>query len=93
MHGRLHQFTPDYENYRNVGVTFQHVYGVEPNPLDDNRSRRYGMLRDVFLRFLSINLGTIVNFAYGGTMLALTASAGCDEFLNATAKRQYYQRE
>ncbi len=75
---------PDYTKFKDVPTAFRTVYSSEPNPLDDNRSRRYGMLRDVFLRFLSVNLGTITAFAYGGTQLATYCIGGRDEFLNAT---------
>ena len=76
---------PDYEGYETLCDAFGTAYGSSPNPNDEGRSHRYGMLRDVFLRFLSINLGTIASFSLGATSLATYCIGGRDEFLNATA--------
>lgn len=76
---------PDYEGYETVGEAFGTAYGSGPNPNDEGRSHRYGMARDVFLRFLSINLGTITSFALGATSLATYCIGGQEDFMNATA--------
>ncbi len=75
---------PDYSKYKNPKKAFKTVYGLEPNPLDDNRSRRFGMLRDVFLRFLSGNIAPIAAFALNFPSLSTFCIGGQDQFLNAT---------
>jgi len=76
---------PDYTKFKDVPTGFATSYSDEPNPLDDDRSRRYGTLRDAFVRGVVMNIGTLAFFAYSGNQLATYCIGGQEDFMNATA--------
>ena len=75
---------PEGAFYAGPYEAFPTAYSPNPNPFDDNRSHRFGTLRNVFNRFLAVNLSTIALVAYGGTELATFCIGGREDFINAT---------
>lgn len=78
------EVSPEGSFYRGPVEAFKTAYSPEPNPFDSDRSYRFGTLRDVFNRFIAVNLSTIAMMAYGGTMLSTFCFGDREGFLNAT---------
>lgn len=75
--------------YPGVKAALETAYGTDPNPLDDNRPYRWGTLRDMFNRAVTITAGSLVLFHNSGFNVESYCIGGRDQLLNLTRSGNY----